>query len=298
MFYTNTINDDQFRQYIALCDELEDLSDEMEGTCMVLGIDVIRHSSPLADDDWKRIEIANKGLPPTRDWESWQVLPNRRWFVRFTADEDDTAFQEFKNYAERVNSIFDRYDELPIPEGLAWRTRPNGAYIDDGHSFLLQMVVNTDPTLARFGYMDGLYGFDPVAPNGVKLEGLRCEYFLQYAGPAVLAWLPPSRPRIGPTPPFKPTYDSVARELRFGSTLIKRFTKPAENQERVLLAFEEEKWVERVDDPLSPVPGLVSKDRLRRTIDALNDGHALPRIVKFRGDGTGQGIRWTFLPKP
>ena len=118
-------------------------------------------------------------------------------------------------------------------------------------------------------------GFDPVAPNGVKLEGLRCEYFLQYAGPAVLAWLPPSRhTRIVPTPPVTPTYDSVARELRFGSTLIKRFTKPAENQERVLLAFEEEKWGERVDDPLPQYSGLVSKRRLRDTIEALNDGHA------------------------
>ena len=57
---------------------------------------------------------------------------------------------------------------------------------------------------------------------------------------------------------------------------------------KVLDAFQEDGWPDRIDDPLSP-----SKDqqRLHETIASLNENMALP-LVHFRADGTGQGIVW------
>ena len=52
--------------------------------------------------------------------------------------------------------------------------------------------------------------------------------------------------------PLIPTWDYDRRELRYGGQLIKHFKWKAINQERVLMAFEEEGWPDCIDDPLPP----------------------------------------------
>lgn len=83
----------------------------------------------------------------------------------------------------------------------------------------------------------------------------------------------------------------VNRELCVGNQVIKRFRQPAESQELILLAFEEQGWEKEIDDPLPPVHDVDSKLRLRHTIDNLNR-HQLVALIHFYGDGTGQRIGW------
>ena len=93
--------------------------------------------------------------------------------------------------------------------------------------------------------------------------------------------------------PTQPKWDDQRRQLRVGSEVVKEFKLPSPNQETVLMAFEEEGWPPRIDDPLPPLPQLDPRRRLHDTIKALNrkQRHLL---VRFMGDGSGEGIRWEF----
>jgi hypothetical protein len=95
-------------------------------------------------------------------------------------------------------------------------------------------------------------------------------------------------------PKVRPKWDSDLNELRMDQVLIKRFRTQAVNQTTVLCAFEEDGWPDRIDDPLPPLQGLDSKHRLHDTIKCLNRGHKVP-LIRFRGDGTGQGIIWELI---
>lgn len=105
---------------------------------------------------------------------------------------------------------------------------------------------------------------------------------------------PPTVPRATPAPPLGPRWDSERQEFSLGDQLVKRFKLPSPNQETILMAFEEEEWPPRIDDPLPPHPDLDPKRRLHDTIKSLNRNQKL-RLVRFMGDGTGQGIRWEMM---
>ena len=88
-----------------------------------------------------------------------------------------------------------------------------------------------------------------------------------------------------------PEWDRDRQELRLGQKIIKQFKVRAGNQEAILAAFQEEGWPVRIDDPLSPRPDMESKRRLHDTINSLNRNQK-EFLIRFAGDGTGQGIRW------
>ncbi|MCA9067958.1 MAG: hypothetical protein KDA84_03495 [Planctomycetaceae bacterium] len=100
-----------------------------------------------------------------------------------------------------------------------------------------------------------------------------------------------------PTDSPSPVWDSERRELRLAGVLVKQFKWPAINQETILMAFQEEDWPARVDDPLPPHLGLEPRRRLQDTIKCLNRNQKTKRI-HFRGDGTGEGIIWELVPQP
>ena len=79
-----------------------------------------------------------------------------------------------------------------------------------------------------------------------------------------------------------------------GGVVIKRFKWPAINQETLLAVFEEEDWPPRIDDPLPMLPEQNPKRRLHDTIKCLNRHH-LQQLIRFRGDGTGEGVRWELI---
>lgn len=95
---------------------------------------------------------------------------------------------------------------------------------------------------------------------------------------------------LPPTPP-RPCWDSARRELRVGETVVKRYRVPAECQEIILAAFEEEGWPDRIDDPLPVDPEQLPKARLHNVIAKLNRDQKHP-LIRFHGDGHGQGITW------
>jgi hypothetical protein len=72
---------------------------------------------------------------------------------------------------------------------------------------------------------------------------------------------------------------------------VKWFRVPAGNQEAILAAFQEQRWPVRIDDPLPCRHGTDPKERLHAAIRRLN-GRQLRRLLRFRGDGTGMGVRW------
>ena len=91
-----------------------------------------------------------------------------------------------------------------------------------------------------------------------------------------------------------PCWDGERRELSVGRTVIKRFSVPAENQELILSAFQEEAWPAHLDDPLPPAPGLDCKRRLHSAIQCLNRNQKAP-LLRFHGDGCGRGLLWERL---
>ena len=90
-----------------------------------------------------------------------------------------------------------------------------------------------------------------------------------------------------------PKWDRDRQELRVGSIVVKQFKVPAANQEVILSAFEEESWPPRIDDPLPPHGEQTPKRRLQETIKSLNRNQKRA-LVRFLGDGSGQGVRWEF----
>jgi hypothetical protein len=91
-----------------------------------------------------------------------------------------------------------------------------------------------------------------------------------------------------------PHWDGEAGQLWWEKHLIKKFRRPAANQELVLAALEEEGWPPRIDDPLPPTGDIDPKARLHDTIKSLNRHH-LHRVLYFAGDGKGRGIQWILL---
>jgi hypothetical protein len=93
----------------------------------------------------------------------------------------------------------------------------------------------------------------------------------------------------------KPFWDADLGKLWVGDLLIKAYTEAAENQRRVLDAFQEEEFRHRIDDPTcrrTSEPNWSRQRRRRDTIAGLNDDHIHPGVIYFRADGTGDGIIW------
>ncbi len=97
----------------------------------------------------------------------------------------------------------------------------------------------------------------------------------------------------------RPAWTSIGQlgELRVGGFLVKRYKQPAENQICVIQTFEEDKWLRCIDDPLTGKDDMDPKRRLRDTVEALNDYHKTPGLIRFEADGTGEGILWRYGPR-
>jgi len=88
-----------------------------------------------------------------------------------------------------------------------------------------------------------------------------------------------------------PVWDNQRRMLFLNGQVVRRFRWMAANQQLILSAFQEEGWPVRIDDPLAPSASLVGKQRLSDTIKCLNRNQE-NHLLRFRGDGSGQGVLW------
>jgi hypothetical protein len=90
---------------------------------------------------------------------------------------------------------------------------------------------------------------------------------------------------------LQPCWDERRREIRVGSATVKKFHRPAPNQELLLQAFEESEWPATIDDPLPPHGEVKPACRLRETVKRLNrsvDG----RVIMFGTSANGQHATW------
>ncbi len=142
-------------------------------------------------------------------------------------------------------------------------------------------------------------------PTGKLLFSKRTCFVLTEAGvafsEAINGAAPESRQYEGPVKEShsnglsRPSWDCDRRELRVGDHVVKQFKLPSPNQEQILMVFQEEGWPARIDDPLPPATGADPRQRLRDTIKSLNR-HQKEHLICFKGDGTGEGVLWEFVP--
>ena len=93
---------------------------------------------------------------------------------------------------------------------------------------------------------------------------------------------------------FTPLWDRDNRVLTFGGQIVRRYGRSSPNQETVLQTFEEQGWPYRIDDPLPYSAEVAPKLRLHDTIRWLNLKQE-SRLLRFLGDGTGEGVCWKLL---
>jgi hypothetical protein len=95
-------------------------------------------------------------------------------------------------------------------------------------------------------------------------------------------------------PSIIPEWDADRRKLLLDGTVVKQFPQPSPNQVLVLVTFQDDGWLHRIDNPLSPRPDQDAQQRLHDTIVRLNR-HQQNRLICFRGDGTGEGVCWELI---
>jgi hypothetical protein len=124
----------------------------------------------------------------------------------------------------------------------------------------------------------------------------RCCFVLTENGLRHVSASCPEGPTRGGTA-ARPFWDGALRQLCWHGEVVKRFRQPADNQERVLAAFQEDGWPSRIDDPLPPAAGSDAPGRLRATVKCLNRGLPAVEGPRFFADGTGQGVCWSADPR-
>lgn len=91
-----------------------------------------------------------------------------------------------------------------------------------------------------------------------------------------------------------PNWNRARSTLNFGKEVSKYIRRlgNATNVVRILDALQELGWPERIDDPLPNGP---DGQRLHETIRSLNTGL---KFIRFRADGTGEGLIWELAAQP
>ena len=103
---------------------------------------------------------------------------------------------------------------------------------------------------------------------------------------------PDDRPPCATPPHQSPHWDGLIRRLWWQGLIVKEYRQRACNQEAILAVLEEEGWPQHIDDPLPQRYGQDPKERLRNVVKALN-GNQRHQLLRFRCDGTGQGLWWS-----
>jgi len=92
-----------------------------------------------------------------------------------------------------------------------------------------------------------------------------------------------------------PDWRSEAGVLTLDGVLIKEFANEAEYERLVLDVFQKTGWTRHVKIRLEGEELSISKKQLQNAVRELNRGQPVQKI-RFRMDGTGQGVRWERVP--
>jgi hypothetical protein len=88
-----------------------------------------------------------------------------------------------------------------------------------------------------------------------------------------------------------PVWDAKNRILLYDGRAVKRFKRPAPNQEVILKQFQRMKWKQRVPNPLPRVERMNRKVRLRDTVKHLNRRHEV-KAMRFHSTDCGHFVTW------
>jgi len=203
------------------------------------------------------------------------------------------------HYAEDVGrSVWDFAVEIETLRQAGWSNSEFRWLVCKG--FVLHAVETTQATDERRSFRQ------PRQAPGLIFAAKTCfaltEAGIQFAAGALESPAPQSEPNLAAVPSRvnsapdvpRPRWDPERQELCVGGMVVKQFKVPAANQERILAAFEEDGWPIRIDDPLPPGSDQDPKRRLHDTINSLNRNQKR-HLLRFIGDGTGQGIRWELV---
>lgn len=170
-----------------------------------------------------------------------------------------------------------------------------------GWAYLLQEVKPRSQEARRFRHDVGLTirrgSCVVLTPQGLEMARLATTVVTEHDPIDIassLAALRNPRPETSEPGRIVPYWDRDRHELRLGSRVVKQFKLLSPNQEMILAVFDEENWPARIDDPLPPSKRVNSKQRLHDTIKNLNRNQK-HRLLRFLGDGTGQGVRWELI---
>jgi hypothetical protein len=198
-------------------------------------------------------------------------------------------------------------EEVPAAGGGSEVKRPFQGllFICEGtNDWLVELTCRQVETLLVMGCLEAAAVADPGEGNGQGGKAtLRCvvltdlgatvlERYRHRSGSGVDVW--EVRTRVAAAlgrMADRPLWKANQGELWWRGELVKRFRHDAADQRRVLDAFQDNAWDNRIDDPLPVRWGRSRKKHLHETIKSLNRGQKLRRI-RFRGDGTASGIRW------
>jgi hypothetical protein len=153
---------------------------------------------------------------------------------------------------------------------------------DEGLRWAAVLRLSKDD-VARNGARQGVVGMQPASPHE-RVAGH------SEAGSSTVNGSPAECHDV------VPTWDPARHRLCVSGRIVKEYRLPSPNQQMVLTAFEEEGWPPRIDDPLPSSPGIDPKRRLQDTIKSLNRHQRTP-LVRFMGDGTGEGVCWEMLQR-
>ncbi len=95
---------------------------------------------------------------------------------------------------------------------------------------------------------------------------------------------------------LRPTWDQSRRHLSVGTVVVRRFHGRVSQQEHLVIAFHEEEFADKIDDPLPPTPGVDSKDRLYRAVYRLSQSID-PPLIKLECTSLRTALYWEFVGK-
>ena len=95
----------------------------------------------------------------------------------------------------------------------------------------------------------------------------------------------------GPPSIELPRYDEASGELWFLGVRIKRLKRPADNQEKFLLCWQDQNWQRMLYDPLPPSGEIDPHKRFFVTLESLNRCHLNPGWLIFKPAG-GEKAYW------
>ncbi len=232
--------------------------------------------SALLESDWVKSPFSDISNIPMLRRPLWQSV-ERLYLAAVLADDCDCKRQKFSVSLENLSRMGLRSEELKwlLIKNVVEEVEHSNNHLDRNASRTSLAEIDSNK---MFVITD--FGIELVEENMTAAALHRSEELTNKNSNATQQ-------------EFKPSWDNERHELRCAGKIVKKFKWRAANQETILAAFEEQGWTAHIDDPLPQQSDIDPKRRLADAIKSLNR-HQKFSLVRFCGDGTGEGVLWEF----